>query len=71
MKLKKKILYIGDPESTVGLFISGAIDTAKKEDAMIIGDLRGTKIIITKFTQLDDGIARYRKNVERRARIRE
>ena len=71
MKNKNYIVCQIDPESMVGLAISNAIETAKKTNKKVIICLRGKACVITRNTKLTDGVERYRKNVERFARIRD
>ncbi|MBO4674642.1 MAG: hypothetical protein J5601_00960 [Elusimicrobiaceae bacterium] len=70
MKEKNYIIRQIDPESTVGLAISDAIETAKRENKKVVVCLRNTACVVTKNTKLSDGIERYRKNVERFVRSR-
>ena len=70
MKEKKYIICRVDPESTIGLAISGAIETAKKQNKKVVICLRGMACVITRNTKLSEGIERYRKTVERFSRTR-
>ena len=70
MKNKNYIICRIDPESTVGLAISNAIETAKKTNKKVVICLRETACVITSNTKLTDGIEHYRKTVERFARVR-
>lgn len=67
----KKIQYIGDPESTVGGFVAKSIEIAQKENAIVEGLLRGTKVLITKKTRFDSGVEKYRMCVEKLSRVRD
>ena len=65
MNEKNYTIYQADPESTVGLAISSAIEMAKKEDKNVLVCLRDTTCVVTKRTKLSDGIEKYRMTVER------
>ena len=64
-----EISYV-DPETTVGLAIARAIKKAKKTDKKVVICLRDTACVVTKHTELSEGIDRYRRTVERFARVR-
>lgn len=70
MNKKNYIVCQVDPESTVGSAVANAIDMAKETDKMVVINLRNTACIITKHTKLQDGIERYRRNVEKLTRTR-
>lgn len=70
MKQKNYIICRIDPESTVGLAISNAIEMAKKTNKKVVICLRDTACLVTRNTKLSEGIERYRKTVERFSRVR-
>ena len=70
MREKNYIVCQIDPESTVGLAITNAIELAKKENKKVVICLRNTACVITRDTKLAEGIERYRKTVERLVRVR-
>ena len=64
------ITYQANPESTIGVAVSDAIEMAKKTDKKVVINLRDTTCVITKHTKLFDGIEHYRKNIEKSVRAR-
>ena len=70
MDKKGYVVYQADPESTVGLAVASAIEMAQKTDKKVVINLLNTACVITKNTQLFNGIERYRKNVERFSHVR-
>lgn len=65
MKEKNYTICRIDPESTVGLAVANAIETAKKQDMKVVIYLRDTACVVTKHTKLFEGIECYRKAVEK------
>jgi len=65
MREKNYIICRVDPESTVGLAITRAIEMAKKENKKVVILLRNTPCVVTSNTKLSEGIEHYRRNVER------
>ena len=70
MQEKRYTIYQVDPESTVGSAIANAIEKAKKEDKKVVVCLRDTSCVVTRHTQLSEGIEHYRRTVERAIRSR-
>ena len=70
MKEKNYVICRIDPESTVGLAITSAIEIAQKENKKVVILLRDTACVITRSTRLSEGIERYRRNVEKFVHVR-
>ena len=70
MSKKNYPTYQADPESTVGLAITNGIEMAKIQDKKVIVHLRNTACTVTKNTKLSEAVERYRRTVERFARVR-